>query len=716
MQKHLLMTAIFSLSTSFVFGQTSDLPLVYDVENTGASCAKPPLPSVNRLPSVNMLPDPFAWSDGSGRCESFADWECRRNEIINEIGYYEIGVKPSKPADVTASYTGGTLTVTVKENGKTLTLTSKVTMPSGSGPHPVIIGMNSGTGSLSSSLFSDCIQIPFNHDQVATYSMSGNKSTNAPFYQMYPNLVSAGDYCAWSWGISRLIDGIFLLQKELKADVKHIGVTGCSYAGKMALFGGALDERVALTIAQESGGGGINSWRVSETIGNVEKISNTNYSWFMQSFKNNFNTKVDKIPYDHHELIGLIAPRAVLILGNPDYEWLGDPSGYCSTMAAIEIYKAMGIEDRIGFNFASGHSHCAASSSQNTSCQKYIDRFLRGKSVDTKLRENALKADYQKWSKEWAGTTLSVEAAKLSAKVTSPVNSSSFYNDENLQIETNVSAKEGVESVDLYLDGVKVATATDEPFNFVIENPEIGSHTIYIGVTDKKGESVLSPEVQIEVKERIVFTMVPNEELKIETEEMPTLDGPYVKPYTTQFDGMAYYGNGDLTEAFVNLYPVSGEFIVKLMGCADATTAANISLYVDGVKAATYTWKSNTPSELSEEIVVEGEKNPHIFQLKMETDNGKSDAFVDYLTIKSKKDYTSTPSNMVEAVGFYPNPASDVITLTGDVNKSEIIDVLGSKVLESTNRQINIKNLPTGMFQVKLYTPNGVVVKRLIKK
>jgi hypothetical protein len=31
---------------------------------------------------------------------------------------------------------------------------------------------------------------------------------------------------------------------------------GCSYADKMALFAGAFDERIALTIAQESGGGG----------------------------------------------------------------------------------------------------------------------------------------------------------------------------------------------------------------------------------------------------------------------------------------------------------------------------------------------------------------------------------------------------------------------------------------------------------------------------
>src|SRR5690606_19537505 len=117
-------------------------------------------------------------------------------------------------------------------------------------------------------------RITYTHNQVTTYYNPQNKD---PFYRLYPdqNIDNAGKYAAWAWGVSRLIDGLELVQESLPIDLKHIAVTGCSYAGKMALFAGAFDERIALTIAIESGGGGATACRVSETLGNVEKLGAT---------------------------------------------------------------------------------------------------------------------------------------------------------------------------------------------------------------------------------------------------------------------------------------------------------------------------------------------------------------------------------------------------------------------------------------------------------
>lgn len=383
-----------------------EYPLSYDVENTGAACEDPVSLNKNNLKSCKTLPNPFEWANGSGSVTDFCDWSCRRNEIKREIEYWEIGEKPAFDK-LEASYSGGTLTVKVYNGSNTLTLTSKISVPSGNGPHPIVIGMDGNTGSLSSSYFSKCIQVPFTHSQIAEYNSGfggGGRSQNDPFYKLYPGTFNTkADYCAWSWGISRLIDGLEIIKDKINADLGHIAVTGCSYAGKMALYAGAFDERVALTIAQESGGGGINSWRVSSEIGSdVEGISNTNYDWFLNSFKSNFQSQIDKLPYDHHELIAMIAPRAFLAFGNPDYVWLGDASGYASLKAAEEVWKAMGIEDRFGYVIEGGHSHCQASNNQNKAAQAYINKFLFGdNSQDTKIRTSKVTSNHSSGKYDW---------------------------------------------------------------------------------------------------------------------------------------------------------------------------------------------------------------------------------------------------------------------------------------------------------------------------
>ena len=109
-------------------------------------------------------------------------------------------------------------------------------------------------------------------------------------------------------------------------------------------------------------------------------------------------------------------------------------------------------------------------------------------------------------------------------------------------------------------------------------------------------------EVTFTVIERKIFRMEKNTILKIEAEEMPEQDGQYVGPYEENFDGIAYYANKDMTAAPVFFAPEEGTFIITLTGCADASTAANLSLYIDDEKVATYTWNSNTTKELSKEV------------------------------------------------------------------------------------------------------------------
>jgi hypothetical protein len=374
-----------------------EIPLVYDVENTGANCPKPNLPSFSELPIIDQLPNPFKWSERSGRIAGIKDWRCRRAEISAEIQYYEIGTKPAPPRNLKASFSADSiLTVTVIVNNESLKPTSKITIPKGKGPFPAVIGIGSGTGSLPPDLFTnrEIATIQFNFGEVMGWKPARGKE---PFNRLYPDS-TVGSFVAWAWGISRIIDGLEKVP-ETRIDLRHLAVTGCSFAGKIALYAGAFDERIALTIAQESGGGGAAAWRVTDALpGKRETLRNAQgVPWYGNGLTQ-FNNSVKKLPFDHHELMAMVAPRALLLLGNPDYEWLADESGYVSCKAAQEVWKAFGVPERFGFSIVAGHSHCQLPDSQRPEVIAFVEKFLLGNSTaNTNIAISPYNTDLSRW-------------------------------------------------------------------------------------------------------------------------------------------------------------------------------------------------------------------------------------------------------------------------------------------------------------------------------
>ncbi|MCA9735321.1 T9SS type A sorting domain-containing protein, partial [candidate division KSB1 bacterium] len=308
------------------------------------------------------------------------------------------------PDSIIAAFADDTLTVHIFVDGNSLTLSSSVILPEGGGPFPAVIGMGGPSGSLPSSIFSsrNIAMIPFNFGQVMAHTQTRGAE---PINTLYPDLTYIGAYSAWSWGVSRLIDGLELVQNELPIDLKHLAVTGCSFAGKMALFAGAFDERIALTIAQESGGGGYTTWRVSETLGTVETLSRTSHAWFIEDMFQ-FSTAVSRLPHDHHELMAMVAPRALFVTGNPDYTWLADESGYVGSKAAKEVWKALGVSDRFGFGIVGGHMHCSVPSSQIPEIEAFVEKFLLGiDSVNTEIATSPYNTNLSTWI-PWSTPTL----------------------------------------------------------------------------------------------------------------------------------------------------------------------------------------------------------------------------------------------------------------------------------------------------------------------
>ena len=393
MKKHLfLFVPLFAVAMpASLLAQSADVPLVYNVENTGCHFAPPAMPPADSLPMIHELPDALEGVSG------FADWAKRRSDIGHLIQHYGLGKKPTvDPQQVKARMEGDTaIVVDVTVNGQTLTLRSTIRYPKvGQPPYALMIGTS--MLALPRQLFEErpIAILNYHEKQVNDYGQWGQHHERGehPFDQLYPELKDNGAYIEWAWGLSRLIDGLQQLGPEVtKIDTKHIGVSGCSYAGKMALYCGAFDERVALTIAQEPGGGGAAAWRKSHELKeNVENIDKTDYHWFLESQRDNFRgDSVYRLPYDQHELCAMVCPRALLLLGNPDYVWLADAAMLPSAQAARTVWQRFGIADRMGWSIVAGHGHCQLPERQWPEVQAFIDRFLlgidNGKTADVRI-------------------------------------------------------------------------------------------------------------------------------------------------------------------------------------------------------------------------------------------------------------------------------------------------------------------------------------------
>lgn len=406
------MKRILSLAGVVVLGAQlalAQMPLVYQQEDSGADVARPPLPAYADLPEIPYLPDPFTMADGA-RMTTRDQWRIRRAEIKAMIEKYGAGEKPGPPSMFESAFDGDTLTITVGEGGNSFTMTALVTRPTGAPdrPLPAIIGVNSPTGALPGDLFRQrgIATITYRANEVAPTAFGNVTYASGNLFKLYPE-TTAGSMIRWAWGVSRLIDA---LEKhpEARIDTTRLAVTGCSFAGKIALYSGAFDERIALTVPHESGGGGTISWRYSDMLEKrdgveVENLihaqgSNDEFPWYARALRE-FKTTPNKLPYDQHELVALIAPRAVLMVESTQIPRMGAEAARIDALAAREVWKALGVADRMGVT-EENVPHCRWHDGFTPDVEAYLDRFLAGR-VDGKstdiLRSRYQIADRDKW-------------------------------------------------------------------------------------------------------------------------------------------------------------------------------------------------------------------------------------------------------------------------------------------------------------------------------
>lgn len=349
-------------------------------------------PAFDALPAHSKLPDPLTMFDGK-KITTKDEWQSvRRPELRKLFQHYMYGTIPAKPDNlsfkverVDPNALGGkatlkeiTITFGPPETPKMHLLL--VVPNKRNGPAPVFVGLNfSGNHTV---LDDPKIRLPLGWvrdgkgvknnrateegrgREVKTWSIEQTIDAGyAVATVYYGDIVSDrsdqrdgvqnhiktgapaehdwGAIAAWAWGLQRVLD---YLATDPDIDVSRIVVFGHSRLGKTALLASAFDERVALAIPHQAGCGGTGPNRAKNPKAETVKIITKSFPhWFTPTFTK-FGDAVDKLPFDQHCLVALIAPRPILLSNATEDQWANPDGQFEMLVAADPVYKLLGSQ------------------------------------------------------------------------------------------------------------------------------------------------------------------------------------------------------------------------------------------------------------------------------------------------------------------------------------------------------------------------------------
>ncbi|HUY88563.1 MAG TPA: acetylxylan esterase [Pirellulales bacterium] len=349
-------------------------------------------PPVSELPANPNLPDPLVMLDGQ-RVKSKAEWFAKRRPELKELfQYYMYGSAPPAPEKievkverVNPKFFGGKATkkevaISYGPPGTPPIHLLLVTPNHRQRPAPAFVGINfCGNHALTadkSVALPDAWMPPHcpgcvdnratdagRGKQIDVWNLEGSIDRGyavATFYsgdvdpdkpdftdgvhphyfkpgQTKPEKHDWGTIAAWAWGISRAVD---YLVTDKDIDAQKIAVVGHSRLGKTALLAAAMDERIAMAIPLQAGCGGTapSRGKIGEP---VKRINEAFPHWFNDEFPS-FNEQVEKLPFDQHCLVALVAPRPVLFANAVEDQWANPAGQFDVIKAADPVYRFLG--------------------------------------------------------------------------------------------------------------------------------------------------------------------------------------------------------------------------------------------------------------------------------------------------------------------------------------------------------------------------------------
>ena len=362
-----------------------------------APAGKASMPAVKDMPVRTAMPDPLIMEDGH-KIKTAKQWKKRRQQMKQILEDYAIGHMPPPPGNVKGLELQSKTLMEGKVTFRLVRLTFgpseklgfdiAVFIPAQTGaikpPYPAIIQPSfsptpgvtppaapSTTAANPQGAGGRVVRAVTPEDAVKqyeeplrrgyaiityNYQQCGADNRNflqSGFFPAYPDY-DWGDLAAWAWGMSRCVD---YLEGQPFADKSRIIGIGHSRLGKAALIAGAFDDRFALTAPAGSGCGGTGAYRFNgKDRGGKEGLEEATKSfpqWFGPRLVE-FSGQVEKLPFDQHWFIALIAPRLFIAADGLDDSATNGNALVQSYLAARPVFAFLRVADHLGINFRPG--------------------------------------------------------------------------------------------------------------------------------------------------------------------------------------------------------------------------------------------------------------------------------------------------------------------------------------------------------------------------
>jgi hypothetical protein len=423
--------ARFFSTGSFIIGLAVAGRLLWPIQSDAADISTA-FPAVADLPVQTNMPSPLLIDDGK-TITTPEQWQKHREQMKQIIEHYALGHAPPPPGNVTGHeiesrfLTNGvsyrrvhlmfgageklgfdiSIFLPAETNGTKASLPTIVqpnfSAISDNPPPPVTNAVAAGTNSVpakkppgfhtfitpeaAAKQYAQALNRGY---AVVTFfyqdcGQDGGDNRKTGFFPAYPDYDWA-DLSAWAWGMSRCVD---YLEQQSFADKSRFIAVGHSRLGKATLVAGAFDERFALVAPCGSGCGGTGAYRFNgQGRGGREGLEDIvkNFPQWTVPRLAEFSNRVERLPFDQHWLIDLVAPRVFIA---PD--GLQDTAASVnalvqSYLAAKPAYALLGVPDHLGINFRPG-KHMLAPEDW-TAILDFADQQLRG--LDVKRRFDQL--------------------------------------------------------------------------------------------------------------------------------------------------------------------------------------------------------------------------------------------------------------------------------------------------------------------------------------